>query len=140
MPSTPHEANVLAIGHKIFLDDERAPPPGNWLVARDATQFRALLRDHKPKIISFDHDLGCDERGAELPSGQHCLRQLIGNAMERPAAFEHLRRVVLHSAIPIGRANMRGPLENAQRHGILPSTRFVDLSVTSTPLTTWCIT
>jgi hypothetical protein len=54
MPSTPHEANVLAIGHKIFLDDERAPPPGNWLVAHDATQFRALLRDHKPKIISFD--------------------------------------------------------------------------------------
>lgn len=91
MPSTPHVANVLAIGLKIFLDDERAPPPGNWLVARDATQFRALLRDHKLTIISFDHDLGCDERGAELPSGQHCMRQLIDDAMERPAAFEHLR-------------------------------------------------
>jgi hypothetical protein len=49
MPSTPHVANVLAIGPKIFLDDERAPPPGNWLVVRDATKFRALLRDHEQR-------------------------------------------------------------------------------------------
>lgn len=140
MPSTPHVANVLAIGPKIFLDDERTPPPGNWLVARDATQFRALLRDHKPTIISFDHDLGCDERGAELPSGQHCMRQLIDDAMERPTTFEHLRLVVLHSANPVGRANMRGLLESAQRHGILPSVRLVEMPVTSHPLTTWRIT
>ena len=133
MPSTPHEANVLAIGHKIFLDDERAPPPGNWLVARDATQFRALLRDHKPKIISFDHDLGCDERGAELPSGQHCLRQLIENAMERPAAFKHLRLVVPHSANPVSRANMRRLLECAHRHDVLSIGSPCRLPVTSHP-------
>jgi hypothetical protein len=139
MPSTPHAANVLAIGHKIFLDDERAPPPGNWLVARDATQFRALLRDHKLTIISFDHDLGCDKRGAELPTGQHCMRQLIDDAMERPSAFEHLRLVVLHSANPVGRANMRGLLESAQRHGILSSTCLIELPVTSRPLATWRI-
>ena len=124
----------------IFLDDERAPPPGNWLLARDATQFLALLRDHEPTIISFDHDLGCDERGAELPSGQHCMRQLIDEAMDRPAMFEHLRLVVLHSANPVGRANMRGLLESAQRHGILPSARLVELPVTRDPLTTWRIT
>lgn len=59
-----------------------------------------------------------------FPVGQHCLRQLIENAMERPAAFEHLRLVVLHSANPVDRANMRGLLESAQRHGILPSTRL----------------
>lgn len=140
MPSTPHVANVLAIRPNIFLDDERAPPPGNWLLARDATQFRALLRDHEPKIISFDHDLGCDARGAELPSGQHCMRQLIDDSMDRPAAFEHLRLVVLHSANPVGRANMRGLLESAQRHGILPSVRLVELPVTSHPLATWRIT
>lgn len=75
-----------------------------------------------------------------FPVGQHCLRQLIENAMERPAAFEHLRLVVLHSANPVGRANMRGLLESAQRHGILPSTRLVELPVTSHPLVTWRIT
>ncbi len=124
----------------IFLDDERALPPGNWLLARDAAQFLALLRDHEPTIISFDHDLGCDERGAELPSGQHCMRQLIDDAMDRPAAFEHLRLVVLHSANPVGRANMCGLLESAQRHGILPSVHLVELPVTSHPLATWRIT
>ncbi|MGU3389767.1 cyclic-phosphate processing receiver domain-containing protein [Sphingomonas sp. M1A8_2b] len=132
--------NGLSISHKIFLDDEREPPPGNWLVARDATRFRALLRNHEPTIISLDHNLGCDESGAELPSGQHCLRQLIENAMERPAAFEHLRLVVLHSANPVGRANMRGLLESAQRHGILRSARLIELPVTSYPLATWLIT
>ncbi|TXC70960.1 hypothetical protein FSB78_08385 [Sphingomonas ginsenosidivorax] len=125
---------------RIFLDDEREPPLGKWLVARDATQFCALLRDYEPTIISFDHDLGCDKRGAELPSGQHCMRQLIEDAMDRPAAFEHLRMVVLHSANPVGRANMRGLLESAQRHGILPSARLVELPVTSHPLATWRIT
>ncbi|WP_373928427.1 cyclic-phosphate processing receiver domain-containing protein [Sphingomonas aerolata] len=139
MPLTPHVANIPAIGPRIFLDDERAPPPGNWLVARDATQFRALLRDHRPTIISFDHDLGCDERGAELPTGQHCMRLLIDAAMDRPAAFDQLRLVVLHSANSVGRANMRGLLESAQRHGILPSVRLVELPVTSHPLTTWRI-
>ena len=135
MPSMPHVANVLAIG----LDDERAPPPGNWLVARDATQFRALLEDHKPMAISFDHDLGSDKRGAEPPSGQHCIQQLIDDAIDRPAAFDQLRLVVLHSANPVGRANMRGLLESAQRHDILPSVRLVELPVTSHPLTTWRI-
>ncbi len=124
----------------IFLDDERAPPPGNWLLARDATQFLALLRNQQPTIISLDHDLGCDEGGAELPSGQHCMRQLINEAMDRPAGFDQLRLVVLHSANPVGRANMRGLLESAQRHGILPSARLVELPVTRHPLTTWRIT
>ena len=123
----------------IFLDDERNPPLGNWLVARDAAQFRALLKNHEPSIISFDHDLGCDERGAELPSGQHCMRLLIDEAMDHPAAFDHLRLVILHCANPVGRANMRGLLESAQRHGILPSVRLVELPVTSHPLTTWRI-
>ena len=123
----------------IFLDDERNPPLGNWLVARDAAQFRALLKNHEPSIISFDHDPGCDERGAELPSGQHCMRLLIDEAMDHPAAFDHLRLVILHSANPVGRANMRGLLESAQRHGILPSVRLVEMPVTIHPLTTWRI-
>ncbi|WP_167396729.1 cyclic-phosphate processing receiver domain-containing protein [Sphingomonas aerolata] len=139
MRSTPRMANALAINPKIFLDDERAPPPGNWLVARDATQFCALLRNHEPTIISFDHDLGCDEVGVEIPGGQHCMHLLIDAAIDRPKAFDHLKLVILHSANPVGRANMRGLLQSAQRHGILSSVRLVELPVTSHPLTTWRI-
>ena len=79
-------------------------------------------------------------RVVELPSGQHCMRQLIDDAMDRPAAFGHLRLVVLHSASPVGRANMRGLLESAQQHGILLSARVVELPVKSHPLATWRIT
>lgn len=125
---------------RIFLDDEREPPPGNWMVARDAKQFRDTLRNHEPTVVSFDHDLGCDAHGNELPNGQRCMRQLIDEAMDRPAAFEHLKLVVLHSANPVGRANMRGLFESAQRHGILPSVHLVELPVTSHPLATWLIT
>lgn len=121
------------------LDDKRDPPRGSRSVARGAAQLRALLKDHEPTIISFDHDLGCDEKGTELPSRQHCIRELIDVAMDWPTAFDHRRLVVLHSANPVGRANMRGLLESAQRHDILPSARLVELPVTSHPLTTWRI-
>lgn len=44
---------------------------------------------------------------------------------------------VLHSANPVGRANMRGLLESVQRHDILPSTRLVEIPVRRHPLVTW---
>lgn len=125
---------------RIFLDDERSPPTGDWHVVRDATVFLAAIRSYRPTIIAFDHDLGSDSAGFALPSGQHCMHLLIDEAMDRPAGFDQLRLVVLHSANPVGRANMRGLLESAQRHGILPSTRIVELPVTGHPLATWRIT
>ena len=124
---------------QIFLDDERSPPTGDWHAVRDATAFLAAIRLYRPTIIAFDHDLGSDGAGFALPNGQHCMHLLIDEAMDHPAAFDHLRLVILHSANPVGRANMRGLLESAQRHGILPSVRIVELPVTSHPLTTWRI-
>lgn len=125
---------------RLFLDDERSPPTWDWHVVRDATAFLAAIRLYRPTIIAFDHDLGTDGAGFALPSGQHCLHLLIDEAMDRPAGFDQLRLVVLHSANPVGRANMRGLLESAQRHGILPSARIVELPVTGHPLATWRIT
>jgi hypothetical protein len=70
-----------------------APPTGSWLVARDATQLRALLGDHEPTIISFDHDLGRDESGVDIPSGHHCMGLMIDDALNRPTAFDYLRQL-----------------------------------------------
>lgn len=124
---------------QIFLDDERSPPTGDWHAVRDATAFLAAIRLYRPTIIAFDHDLGSDGAGVALPNGQHCMHLLIDEAMDHPAALDYLRLVILHSANPVGRANMRGLLESAQRHGILPSVRLVEMPVTSHPLTTWRI-
>lgn len=124
---------------RIFLDDERSPTTGDWHAVRDATAFLAAIRLHRPTIIAFDHDLGSDGAGFALPNGQHCMHLPIDEAMDRPTAFNHFRLAVLHSANPVGRANMRSLLESAQRHDILPSVRIVELPVTSHPLTTWRI-
>lgn len=121
----------------IFIDDERDPPPGMWLVARTASAFEQLLATHSPTVISFDHDLGCDEEGVELPNGQHCARHLIDVALDSTGAFPELRTIILHSANPVGRANMRGLIENAIRHGVLAPLTLIELPVTSQPLGSW---
>jgi hypothetical protein len=121
----------------IFIDDERDPPPGDWRVARSEAAFRDLLRDHSPAVISFDHDLGCDETGRAVPSGQHCMHHLIDQAMARPAWFNRLRLIILHSANPVGRANMRGLIESAGRHNILPDVRVIERPVTQYPIANW---
>lgn len=131
------EAGAIQAGSNIFIDDERAPPPGEWQIARTASDFEQFLETRPPAIISFDHDLGCDDAGATLPNGHDCVRLLIEAAMDRPDVVADLRIIVLHSANPVGRANMRGLIEGAVQHGILPAVRLIDMPVTSQPLATW---
>ena len=126
----------MQTGLNIFVDDERDPPPGDWLVARTASGCEQILKTRASAIISFDHDLGCDDTGATLPSGHDCVRLLIEAAMDRPDVVADLRIIVLHSANPVGRANMRGLIEGAVRHDILPAVRLIDMPVTSHPLAT----
>jgi hypothetical protein len=47
---------------RIFLDDERTPPPG-WTLVRWPDEVIALLEKNVVEEISLDHDLGDDERG-----------------------------------------------------------------------------
>jgi hypothetical protein len=122
---------------KIFLDDERDSPPGNWTVVRDLRAFAALGFGAGANVISFDHDLGSDQEGNLLPSGHDCLRSMVNAAQDDPSTFEALRTVLFHSANPIGRANMRGLVESAQRNGILTGVNLVERPVTSFPVATW---
>lgn len=47
---------------KLFLDDERVPPPG-WRLVRWPDEAIELLRTGQVTDISLDHDLGDDLRG-----------------------------------------------------------------------------
>ena len=47
---------------KIFLDDERATPPG-WTRVYWPCEAIELLKNEKVEEISLDHDLGDDQRG-----------------------------------------------------------------------------
>lgn len=48
---------------KVWLDDERPAPPG-WLAARWPGEVIALLESGQVEVVSLDHDLGDDARGA----------------------------------------------------------------------------
>ena len=47
---------------RVYLDDERTPPPG-WRLVRWPDEVIALLRTNEVEELSLDHDLGDDERG-----------------------------------------------------------------------------
>ena len=47
---------------KVFLDDERQPPPG-WTLVRWPSEAIDLLETGQVTEISLDHDLGDDDRG-----------------------------------------------------------------------------
>lgn len=47
---------------KVFLDDERATPPG-WTRVYWPDEAIALIKTGQVEEISLDHDLGDDERG-----------------------------------------------------------------------------
>jgi hypothetical protein len=70
---------------RIFCNDERSPPTGEWHVVRDTTVFPAAIRSYRPTTIAFDYGLGSDGAGFALPSGQRCMHLLIDEAIDRPA-------------------------------------------------------
>jgi len=90
----------------LFLDDIRMPPDGNWHVVRTATEAIEFLKTGKVERISFDHDLGTDI------TGYH-----VANFIEQMAAEGRLARLdwQIHSANPVGRANIQRAMESADR-------------------------
>lgn len=47
---------------RVYLDDERTPPPG-WTLVRWPDEAIALLETGEVTDLSLDHDLGDDARG-----------------------------------------------------------------------------
>jgi len=46
---------------KVYLDDERTPPDGSWVLVKTPAQAIALLETEMVSHISLDHDLGDDD-------------------------------------------------------------------------------
>jgi len=89
----------------IWLDDVRKPPEGHdWIWVKDAKtalqelRLAAIGNDHI--TISFDHDLGQDENGKDLPSGYD-----VANHIEKAAHGGLTYNIInwnVHSANPVG--------------------------------------
>jgi len=84
----------------LWVDDERNPPVPSWAHAKtwgEATIYLAHMDN--VHTVSLDHDLGPDS-----PNGYQIVKWMI----------EHGRlpgRIILHTANPVGRNNMREALQ-----------------------------
>lgn len=99
--------------YKMYIDDIRTPKVDGYVLVRSTKEAIEYIRKNGyPSFVSFDHDLGMDDDGVhELPSGYDFAKWLcdedhfVENFMQ---AFDYF----VHSANPVGKANIEGYLEN----------------------------
>ena len=100
--------------YKMFLDDVRDPQwvypreyTDDWVVCRSFAEAEAVFSDSGwPEWISFDHDLGCD-----VPSGYDLAKYLVNWDLDVADMPPHFSFAV-HSANPVGSANIKNLLDN----------------------------
>jgi len=115
--------------HKIYLDDVRTPHESDWTIVRNYEEFVDRITQIGDlsliEVISLDHDLGdtamreyfknvspnytLDYNNITEKTGMDCTKWLVNYAMD---TNQELPLVVVHSANPIGSANMMGYINN----------------------------
>lgn len=113
---------------KLYLDDVRTPIHEDWTVVRNYDEFVSQIKKwglNSFEVISLDHDLGegamveyytnvknnntLDYSNIEEKTGMDCCRFLISESMNQKIP---LPQIYVHSANPIGSANMMGFINN----------------------------
>jgi hypothetical protein len=89
----------------MFLDDLRDPPEGEWVVVRSTMDAIALCHDGIPEFISFDHDLGGDDRSVDF------IKWMIERDLDQPGFIPENFQYNIHSANPVGVQNIRALLD-----------------------------
>lgn len=120
----------------LYLDDVRIPTEGEWEVVRNYDEFVAHIKLNglsAYEVISLDHDLGegamveyytntkpnyeLDYNRIPEKTGMDCARWLVAESMNTKIP---LPTIYVHSANPIGSANMMGYVNNYFRNCKLP--------------------
>ena len=124
---------------RLYLDDVRTPLDNDWIIARNYEEFVSIIKFHGLEnfdVISLDHDLGeqsmveyytnvknnykldynniVDEK-----TGYDCCRFLVSESMSKNRPLPHM---YVHSANPIGSANMMGYINNYFKNCKTPQT------------------
>lgn len=121
---------------KLYLDDVRTPISEDWIIARDYDEFVKQVNLYgleSFEIISLDHDLGegamveyytnvknnftLDYKNIEEKTGMDCCKFLVSLSMTKNIP---LPQIYVHSANPIGSANMMGYINNYLMNSRLP--------------------
>lgn len=120
----------------LYLDDVRIPTEGEWQVVKNYDEFVAHIKLNgleNYEVISLDHDLGesamqeyytntkpnfeLDYKRINEKTGMDCARFLVAESMTTNIP---LPQIYVHSANPIGSANMMGYINNYLRNQRLP--------------------
>ena len=112
----------------IYLDDVRIPENEGWILVKDYDEFVGtvtLIGLENIELISLDHDLGDSAMSEYYSNVQPNYTLNYSNVIEKTGydvckfLVEHsintgiaLPEVVVHSANPIGAANMMGYINN----------------------------
>ena len=119
---------------KLYLDDVRNPKTKGWTVVRNYEEFVNHISEYGlPEEVSFDHDLAEIHYDPETwrqdfvyheKTGYDCVKWLVNYFYtmyperlempytERKRSDIMFPKVVVHSANPIGSANMMGYINN----------------------------
>jgi hypothetical protein len=113
---------------RLYLDDVRTPKDTDWQVVRSYDEFVAHIRLHgleNYELMSLDHDLGdtamseyynnvhpnytLDYSNIKEKTGMDCAKFLVAESMTKGIP---LPAIYVHSANPIGSANIMGYINN----------------------------
>ena len=113
---------------RLYLDDVRIPKDTDWAVVKNYDEFVAHIRMHgleSYEVISLDHDLGdtamneyynnvrdnykIDYNNITEKTGLDCAKFLVAESMTKSIP---LPQIYVHSANPIGSANIMGYINN----------------------------
>ena len=98
---------------KLYLDDVRDLPDESFDLARSYDEAVNYVKQHGiPTFISFDHDLGVDENEKLLPTGFDFAKSLVQMDMDNIYKVPENFSFNVHSANPVGKANIEGYLKN----------------------------
>ena len=122
----------------LYLDDVRTPVDDKWVVCRNYDEFTAQIKLHglsSFEVISLDHDLGeqamveyytnvknnytLDYDNIIEKTGYDAAKFLVAESMAKNIP---LPQIYVHSANPIGSANMMGYINNYLMNCRLPQT------------------
>lgn len=123
---------------RLYLDDVRIPEDDEWIVVKNYDEFvhQINLKGLESfEVISLDHDLGegamteyytnvknnftLDYNNIEEKTGLDCCKFLVSYSLKNNIP---LPQIYVHSANPIGSANMMGYINNYLKNCRQPQT------------------
>lgn len=123
---------------RLYLDDVRTPVNEDWIVARNYDEFVSIIKLRgleNFEVISLDHDLGetamveyytnvknnylLEYNNILEKTGYDAAKFLVAQSMNSNIP---LPQIYVHSANPIGSANMMGYINNYLKNCRLPQT------------------